>query len=81
MAGWYGYAKSQNTESREDPAYSRATNAERFQPLHSAMLEILGRLENDFDVERSEGYGLDGDLERGLEAARPHVRLNSKDPE
>ena len=45
------------------------------------MLEILGRLENDFDVERSEGYGLDPELERGLEPARPHVRLTPRNPE
>ena len=81
MAGWYGYAKSQNADSPEDPAYSRVTNAERFRPLHSAMLELLSWLENDSDVERSEGYGLDPELERGLEAARPHVRLNPGNPD
>ena len=81
MAGWYGYAESQNAESPEDPAYSRVTNPERFRPLHSAMLEVLARLENDFDVERTEGYGLDTELERGLKPARPHVRLDPRDPE
>ena len=45
------------------------------------MREIIGRLEKDFDVERTEGYGLDAELERGLEAARPHVRLDPRDPE
>ena len=45
------------------------------------MLQIVERLENDFDVERTEGYGLDLELERGLEAARPHVRLSPRDPE
>lgn len=81
MAGWYGYASSQNAEPPEDPAYSRVTNPERFQPLHSAMLEIVDRLENDFDVERTEGYGLESELERGLKPARPHVRLMPRDPE
>ena len=81
MAGWYGYAESQNAASPEDPAYSRVTKPERFRPLHSAMLEVLARLENDFDVERTEGYGLDAELERGLKPARPHVRLDPRDPE
>ena len=81
MSGWYGYAEHGEAGPPEDPAYSRVTNPERFRPLHSAMLEILGRLENDFDVERSEGYGLDVELERGFEPARPTVRLNPRDPE
>lgn len=81
MAGWYGYAESQNAESPEDPAYGRVTNPERFRPLHAAMLEIVERLENDFDVERSEGYGLDAELQRGLEPARPHMRLNPGNPD
>jgi len=42
------------------------------------MLEIVGRLENDFDVERIEGYGLDVELEHGLDPVRPHVRLNPR---
>ncbi|MCY4115252.1 MAG: DUF6226 family protein [Chloroflexi bacterium] len=65
-----------NQDLPQDPAYSRLTNAERFQPLHSAMLEIIGRLENDFDVERTDGYGLDAELEQGLDPARLHVRLS-----
>lgn len=81
MSGWYGYAKDGKAGPPPDPAYSRVTNAERFRPLHSAMREIIGRLENDFDVERTEGYGLDAELEQGLEPARPHVRLNPRDPE
>lgn len=81
MSGWYGYAEHGNAGPPPDPAYSRVTNAERFGPLHSAMRAIIGRLENDFDVERTEGYGLDAELERGLEPARPHVRLNPRDPE
>ena len=59
-------------------AYSRVTNAERFRPLHGAMLEIIGRLENDFEVEREDGYGLDEELEKGLELAGPSVRLNPR---
>ncbi len=68
-------------EPPTDPAYSRVTNPERFGPLHPAVLEILDRLENDFDVERIEGYGLDEELERGLNPARPDVKLVPRDPE
>ena len=62
MSGWFGYGRGE--ESSTDAAYSRGTNAERFLPLHTAMLEIIGQLENDFEVERTEGYGLDEELER-----------------
>ncbi len=79
MPGWLGYAKYGRAVPPPDPAYSRVTNAERFRPLHSAMLETIGRLENDFDVERTEGYGLDAELERGLDPASPPVRLNPRD--
>jgi hypothetical protein len=41
-------------------AYSRVTNPERFRPLHTFMVELICRLEAAFDVERLEGYGLDG---------------------
>ena len=81
MAGWYGYAGHGEAGPPADPAYSRVTNPERFRPLHAAMLDIVGRLERDFDVERTEGYGLDAELEREREPARPHVRLNPRDPE
>ena len=60
-------------------AYSRVTNAERFRPLHAAMLEIIGRLENEFEVEREEGYGLDEELERNVGLAGPYVRLSPRD--
>ena len=81
MSGWFGYSRLEGEESPTDPAYSRVTNPERFGPLHPSMLEILGRLENNFDVERTEGYGLDEELEKGLDLARPSVRLTPKDPE
>ena len=79
MSGWYGYAKCGRAEAPEHQAYGRVTNAERFVSLHSAMLEIIGRLKNDFDVERTEGYGLDEELEQGLDLARPGVRLDPSD--
>ena len=78
MSGWFGYGPV-GEESPPDAAYSRVTNAERFQPLHAAMLEIIGRLESDFDVERTEGYGLDEELERRLDLECPSVRLSPRD--
>ncbi len=64
-------------------AYSRVTNPERFGPLHPVAVKLLHRLEEDFDVERVEGYGLDPELENRLEStdlARPCVRLVPRDP-
>ncbi len=68
-------------EGPPEEAYSRVTNPERFQPLHAAAMELLDRLERDFDVEREEGYGLDEELERGFDLARPGVRLTPHDPQ
>ena len=68
-------------EGPPDEAYSRVTDAERFRPLHSAMLEIIDRLENDYEVERAEGYGLDDELEKRLDLARPSVRISPRDPD
>lgn len=45
------------------------------------MLEIMDRLESQFEVERTEGYGLDDKLERRIDLARPDVRLTPRDPE
>ena len=59
-------------------AYSRVTNPERFRPLQTLMVELIGRLEATFDVERLEGYGLDDELERA-DLARPSVRLLPRD--
>ncbi len=66
-------------EGPPEEAYSRVTNAERFQPLHEAMLEIIGRLEKDFDVEREDGHGLDEELEKHFDVTRPGVRLIPSD--
>ncbi len=62
-------------------AYSRVTNPERFRSLHTAMREIIVRLERDFEVERTEGYGFDEELEKGLKLAGPSVRLTPRDPD
>jgi hypothetical protein len=56
-------------------AYSRVTNPERFAPLHDVAAELLDRLELEFDAERTEGYGLDPELEEGCKLARPSVTL------
>ena len=68
----------------QDPpeeAYGRVTDAERFRPLHAATLQMIGRLETDFEVERVEGYGLDEELESRVDLARASVRLSPVDPE
>ncbi len=62
-------------------AYSRVTNPERFRPLHTAMRGIVSRLENEFEVEGTEEYGLDEELERPVELAGPCVRLRPWDPD
>ena len=64
-----------------DTAYSRVTNPERFRPLHPAMLEIIRRLEDQFEADRTEGYGLDEELGRGLDVVRQDVRLTPSDPD
>ena len=79
MSGWFGYKGGE--ESPTDAAYGRVTNAERFLPLHSAMLEFIGQLENEFEVERIEGYGLDEELERGVALAHPDVKLTPANPD
>ena len=56
-------------------AYSRVTDAERFASLHQVAAELLDRLEQDFEVERAEGYGLDPELEQAVKLARPSVTL------
>jgi hypothetical protein len=59
-------------------AYSRVTDPERFAALHEFADKLLNRLEAEFAVERTEGYGLDPELESG-ELARPSVRLTPAD--
>ncbi|HWD72950.1 MAG TPA: DUF6226 family protein [Actinomycetota bacterium] len=60
-------------------AYSRVTDPERFQPLHSFAEGLAARLEAGFDVERTEGYGLDAELER-MGTTRPTIRLTPRSP-
>lgn len=77
----YGYDMNGGKWGVEGPppgAYSQVTNAQRFQPLHRVALDQLERLQERFDVERAEGYGLDQELERGA-LARPSVKLTPAD--
>ena len=79
MSGWFGYGRG--GESPADPAYGRVTDPGRFLPLHTAVQEKIGQLESDFEVRRSEGFGLDEELGRGLDIAHPGVKLIPADPE
>ena len=66
------------TEGPPEEAYSRVTNPERFQPLHTAATELLDRLEREFAVERLEGPDADDEL-GGKSRARPAIRLTPHD--
>ncbi len=58
-------------------AYSRVTEPERFLPLIDWALELLSRLETEYDVVREEGYGLDPQLER-MAVTRPTIKLTPR---
>ena len=70
---------AQPPDQPSDEAYGRVTNPERFEPLHSAMMEIISSMDETFDVVRVEGYGLDEELERKRGIARPSVQLTPVD--
>lgn len=59
-------------------AYSRLTDPERFRPLHAAAEALISELEASFDVVRTDGYGIDEELEV-TELARPTVSLVPRD--
>jgi hypothetical protein len=61
-------------------AYGCTRNLERFAPLHDFAAEVLIRLALRFDVERSERYGLDAELEQGYKLARPTLCLQPRSP-
>ena len=61
-------------EGPPDEAYSRVTEPERFLPLVDWTLDLLSRLEAQYDVRREEGYGIDPELERAA-VTRATVRL------
>jgi hypothetical protein len=60
-------------------AYSRVTNPERFASLHHAAAGLLDRLEQEFNAERREAYGLDPELEEGCNLSRPSAALLPRD--
>ena len=62
-------------EGPPDEAYSRVTNPERFEPLHDIAEELLHRLELKFEVELTQRYGLDPELEESCKLARPSIML------
>jgi hypothetical protein len=59
-------------------SYSRVTNPERFAPLHAVVMELADKLADEFDVERTEAYGVDVELE-SPNPARPTLRLRPRD--
>ena len=41
-------------------------------------LDLLSRLEAEFEVDRKEGFGQDDEMEEGIELARPSIRLTPR---
>lgn len=64
-------------EGPPEEAYSRVTEPERFLPLIDWTLDLMSRIEAQYDVVREEGYGLDPELERTA-AMQPTVRLTPR---
>lgn len=58
----------------------KATNPERFAPLHSVALDLLNGLAMNFDLTREERLSLDQELEARFKIARPSIRLTPRDP-
>ena len=49
--GWFSYsAMGQGPVEPLDDAYSQFTNTERFKPLHQWALEIVARLQSEYEV-------------------------------
>lgn len=64
-----------NFEEAGSTRYSQVTNADRFRVLHAFAIQLLDELERTFDVKRSEGFGLDPEMEKLVQLARPTVTL------
>ena len=71
--------RTMGAEGPPPDSYSRVTNPERFAPLHDFVTELADRLGDEFDVERTEAYGIDPELEQHNNSARPTLRLRPKD--
>ena len=61
-------------EGPPEEAYSRVTEPERFMPLHDWALKAVARLEEEYEVTRDEGEGMDSELERAP-LSRPTITL------
>ena len=61
-------------EGPPDEAYSRVTEPERFAPLHGWALEVVARLQTEYEVTLDEDGVTDADLERSP-LSRPLMKL------
>ena len=61
-------------EGPPDDAYSRVTEPERFAPLHGWALEVVARLQREYEVTLEEDGATDADLERSP-LSRPLMKL------
>lgn len=61
-------------EGPPEDAYSRVTEPERFLPMHDWALELVARLEQEYEVTRQEGEGIDSELEN-RPLSRPTIKL------
>ena len=57
-------------------AYSRVTEPERFRLLHDWALEVVARLQTEYEVTLVEGEGMDAELERAP-LSRPTIKLTT----
>jgi Family of unknown function (DUF6226) len=63
------------SEHRLPPEYERGTDRERFRPLHAIALDQLDRAGRQYYVRRTEGYGVDIELEASVTLTRATVAL------
>ncbi len=61
-------------EGPPEEAYSRVSEPERFLPMHDWALELVARLEQEYEVTREEGDGMEAELGE-LSLSRPTLRL------
>ena len=73
--GRFNWAKA--GEGPPDDAYERVTEPERFMPLHDWALEVVERLQTEYDVFLEEGEGIDVELER-TDLAKPTIKLTPR---
>jgi len=77
--GWLSYSLlGQGADEPFDDEDEQFTNPERFRPLHQWALEIVARLQSEYEVALEECFGLDAELERSP-LFRPTMRLTPLD--